>query len=64
MNNVKINFPERYQANAFCVWLESQGYELYQKYYADKLPEERQPHNIDIEYDESQGKITHHIMIN
>lgn len=51
MNKIKIDFPERYQANAFMMWFERTGFELFQKFYAEKMPDERQPHEIECDDD-------------
>ena len=51
MNKIKIDLPELLQANAFIVWFEKEGFELFQKFYSEKMPDEIQPEEMFTEYD-------------
>lgn len=62
MNKIIIDFPEQLQQNAFAVWMENKGFELFQQYYASKMPNEIQPTNSECEFDyDGSGK--HYITI-
>ncbi|MEO7048966.1 MAG: hypothetical protein ABI091_26925 [Ferruginibacter sp.] len=50
MNKITIDFPELFQSNAFCMWLEREGFDLFKDFYSEKMPKERQPQDITIEY--------------
>lgn len=63
MNRVIMDFPERFQSNAFCMWFEKEGFEFFQKFYGGKMPTEPQPSTIDVEYDEREGISKHFITI-
>lgn len=47
MNKVKIDFPERFQANAFIMWFERDEFDLFQAFYGSKMPDEPQPKEIE-----------------
>lgn len=62
MNKVLIDFPERFQANAFGMWMEEKGFDLFAMWYAGIQPKERQPKSVEVEYDEAEGQPIQHII--
>lgn len=65
MNKILIDFPERFQANAFAMWMEAdgEGFKAFCAYYAAICPEERQPDFSEVIFDQSKGSIRHEITI-